>query len=448
MKTCHDLNKPGVMLIWFFLLVYGLNSCSIKQEKPIPSPNGVTTSPLSTELDISTTPVPDHQLFTETSYPAPSERAAGNSQTLMPTENTSQQSEKSYLAAILSGVRIVDEPYQIVFIDSNDEILWIEDQYSGLLTFDTSGCYLLSGWYKDRYAEISKHSLKGEVLEIKSETYDEKLKAPDGTYNFLPSPSGDHLAYMVSSGEGGRGPADAEFLDVGIIDFEDKLNSAPTLLTSNGGGPYYGPAWSSSGSYLAYSDFDEKGIAQIFVYGVKEERQLQLSNFGENMHNWRIKSLSWSQDEEKVAFSAYGDKDGQSITPQYGIIGVLSNSQRVPGWVSQQIDGVYLFLHWMADKSILMAIRYSSGDEALIIFDGKTGKEIEILEPILHEMSKPKREDILRKFIIPIGLGYIYETEHGIFRSSQDQVLLLTREILLPPQGPIDLSKCTSTTAP
>jgi hypothetical protein len=158
------------------------------------------------EQSITTAPAPDHQLLlTETSYPAPSETAKGNSQTLMPIENTSQQSEKSYLAAILSGVRIVNEPYQIVFIDSNDEILWmIEDQYSGLLTFDTSGCYLLSGWYKDRYAEISKHSLKGEVLEIKSETYDEKLKAPDGTYNFLPSPSGDHLAYMVSSGEGGR----------------------------------------------------------------------------------------------------------------------------------------------------------------------------------------------------------------------------------------------------
>jgi hypothetical protein len=401
------------------------------------------------EQSITTAPAPDHQLLTETSYPAPSETAEGNSQTLMQTENTSQQSEKSYLAAILSGVRIVNEPDQTIFIDSNGEILWmIEDQYNGRLTFDTSGCYLLSGWYKDRYAEISKHSLKGEVLEIKSETYDEKLKAPDGTFNYLPSPSGDHLAYMVSSGEGGRGPADAEFLDVGIIDFEGRLKSTPTLLTSNGGGPYYGPAWSSTGSYLAYSDFDEKSIAQIFVYGVKEERQFQLSNFGEEMYNWRISSLSWSQDDEKVAFSAYGDRDGQSITPQYGIIGVLSNSQRVPGWVSQQTKGVYLDLYWKADESLLMAMRYSSGEEALIIFDGETGKEIEILEPILHEMSKPKREDILRKFIIPIGLGYIYETEHGIFRSSQDQVLLLTREILFPPHGPIDLSKCTSITVP
>jgi hypothetical protein len=382
-----------------------------------------------------------------TKSPTPAGTLTNVSPSLIPTLTPSQESETSYLRAILSGVKIVDEPDQLVFLDSNDEILWmIEDRFSGL-TFDRSGCFLLNGWYRDQYAELTKLSLKGQVLETKSVTYDEKHKAPDGTAMYFPSPSGDFLAYMVGSGMAGMGPADWEFLDAGLIDFRKNRSSTPIMLTSHGGVSRSGPIWSSDGRYLAFSDFDENGIVQILVYGIEEEQVSQLTNFGEEMRNWHIVNLIWSHDDTMIAFAAGRNEEEQSTNYSDGILGVISKTQGSLLWVSPPTKKGYLNLYWEHDNLHLLAIRGLPGHEVLVNFDGETGEELEVLGPLLNEINKSERKKIVRRFIMPTLIGYLYETQDGIFYpSSNDDTILLIRDLLLPPQGPVDLGQCPAET--
>lgn len=260
-------------------------------------------------------------------------------------------------------------------------------------------------------------------METKSITYDENLKALDNPFNFLPSPSGDFLAFMVGSGEGGRGPADAEFLDVGLIDFRDGRSTTPKMLTQHGGA-FSSLEWSSTGKYLAYSDFDENGIAQILIYEVMEEKAIQLSKFGDDMLNWRILDLSWAEDDTKLAFRAYKRKEKEDANPFYEIIGVFSKTQGSLLWVSPPYLVEYHYLSWIHDTSRFLTIRIAqSGEQELIIFDGEAGAELEVLGPLRNEKKDTKRKDILRKFILPIGLGYLYETEDGIFYTDETNIL-------------------------
>ncbi len=335
------------MLIWSTLFITMLSSCEFEYQNSTPSFESFTHTPVLIELTTTAVSVSPQEQASGIKSPTPTVELAEASPSSVPLESPSHPNEISYLSSILSGVKIVDEPNQLVFLDSNDEILWMtEDRYSDL-TFDPSGCFLFSGWSRGQYAELSKLSLKGQVLDTKSITYDENLKTPDEAFGFLPSPTGDFLAYMVGSGEGGRGPADAEFLDVGLIDFRDDRSSKPAMLTSNGGGPTSGSVWSSDGQYLAFSDFDENGIVQILVYGIEEERTYQLSNFGEEMRNWEISDLIWSPDGTKVAFSAFRKKVEQNADPAGGILEVKLKKpgisaldlSAVCGWIFYAILG-------------------------------------------------------------------------------------------------------------
>lgn len=397
-----------------------------------------------TELTTTAVSVSTQQQASGIKTPTPTVVLASATPTSTLIVRTSQHGKDSYLSSILSGVKIVDEPYQLVFLDFNDEVLWmIEDRYIGL-AFDPSGCFLFSGWVHDQYAEVSKLTLKGQVLDTKSISYDENLETAGEVFGFLPSPTGDFLAYMVGSGEGGRGPADAEFLDVGLIDFRDNRSSKPAMLTSNGGGPFSGPVWSSDGQHLAFSDFDENGIVQILVYGIEEERTYQLSNFGAEMRNWEISDLIWSPDGTKVAFSAFRKKVEQNAEPGIGILGVGSNTDRSLLWVSPQSNSGYHSLYWEPDSLRLMALRKPLAEDQLIFFDAEIGEELEVLGPLLYETRDSERKEIIRRFILPIGMGYLYETEDGIFIPDQGDILLMINELILPTQGPIDLSKCPS----
>ncbi len=421
--------KKQTLLICSILFLQALSSCGLEPQISTPSLESLTDTPKTNG----------------TNLPTPKGTLAGAPPTSIAKIVPSQESKTAYLAAIISGVKIVDEPDQLVFLSTNDEILWmIENRFRGL-TFDQSGCYLMSGWFLDQYAELSKLSLKGQVLETKTITYNEQQKAPDGTFNFLPSPTGDFLAFMVGSGEGGRGPADWEFRDVSLIDFRDNRSSPPLMLTSNGGGSPHEPVWSSDGRYLAFSDFDENGIVQVLVYGIEEERVFPLTNFGNEMRDWHISELVWSHDDAKVAFSAFKHTEDQS-DPFYGILGVISKSEGSLLWVSPPSNSGYDDLNWEPDNLRLMAAHGPSGRSDLVFFDGETGEEKEVLGPLRNEDDKSERKEIIRKFTWPHLLGYLYETEDGIFIPWTGDILLLIRELILPSHGPIDLSKCPPAT--
>jgi dipeptidyl aminopeptidase/acylaminoacyl peptidase len=238
------------------------------------------------------------------------------------------------------------------------------------------------------------------------------------------------------------GPADREFRDVVLIDFRENRSSLPVMLTSNGGGSAHEPVWSSDGMYLAFSDFDENGIVQILVYGVEEERLFQLTNFGDEMRGWRIVELVWSHDDVKVAFSADKNRGEQSPEPVMGVLGVSSRPQGALLWISPPIERGYTNLSWELDDLHLMAVRYLPGQKALVLLDGETGEVKEVLGPLLNEKDKSERKEMIRKFTMPILIGYIYETEDGIIYPDPSDVLLLIKNLVLPPQGPIDLNKC------
>jgi hypothetical protein len=162
------------------------------------------------------------------------------------------------------------------------------------------------------------------------------------------------------------------------------------------------------------------------------------------MRTWEISDLIWSPDGTKVAFSAFRKKVEQNADPVNGILGVGSNTDRSLLWISPQSKHGYHSLYWEPNSLRLMALRKPLDEDQLVFFDAETGEELEVLGPLLYETRDSERKEIIRRFILPIGLGYLYETEDGIFIPDQGDILLMINELILPTRGPVDLSKCPS----
>jgi hypothetical protein len=109
------------------------------------------------------------------------------------------------------------------------------------------------------------------------------------------SPDKEWLAYQIWSGD--QTYESAEYIDVGVINFND--TTSPLFLTKNGGAREI--TWSSDGQWLAFSDYDDWGVLQVYIASPGEEVIQQITNHTEPLK--RIDYIVWSPDNKYIAYA-------------------------------------------------------------------------------------------------------------------------------------------------
>ena len=109
------------------------------------------------------------------------------------------------------------------------------------------------------------------------------------------SPTGQYVSYSVYSGE--LYYDSAQYQDVEIVTLEHPDN--PIRLTAHGGAWSGGGAWSPDGSLIAYTDYDEQGVLQVFTTRLEDLTQQLLTDF--RTPGFLAGGLSWSPDGDRIA---------------------------------------------------------------------------------------------------------------------------------------------------
>ncbi|MCB8920660.1 MAG: PD40 domain-containing protein [Ardenticatenaceae bacterium] len=130
------------------------------------------------------------------------------------------------------------------------------------------------------------------------------------------SPNGNLAAYLVLSGE--QYFAYSEFQNLEVVAV-DPSNSAPTPINTSSNNGVLSFSWSPDGNYIAYSDFDEHNVRQLYIYEIETGQIIQLASFvdagamiGEPIGNF-IGQPIWSITGELIVFEAGITKEDGSV---------------------------------------------------------------------------------------------------------------------------------------
>lgn len=131
-----------------------------------------------------------------------------------------------------------------------------------------------------------------EITELFSFNYDKD----EFLYKLAPSPKLNAVAYTL-----GRG-----YLDFDKYEYQDiYIQLAGTTeivpITERGGG--WQGEWSSDGTMLAYSDYDENGIQQLFVIDSSGNNRRQVTSFQDSVID--IRRIRWSEDNQQILFEFF-----------------------------------------------------------------------------------------------------------------------------------------------
>ena len=189
------------------------------------------------------------------------------------------------------------------------------------------------------------------------------------------SPDGCWVAYVVWSGAGYR--AGAEKQDVEVVAVENQ--EVPIRITAHGGASATGAEWAPQGNHLAFSDFDEAGIGQLYSAAPDGSDRRQLSSFA--TVGLKIGEIAWSPSGDALAFTTYyGDEQGELWV-------VSTNGSEPTKLALPSTSPMYAdWLWWSRDASMLIAgTRGSVLDNGLYWFNVYSGA----VEHVFKESDAP-----------------------------------------------------------
>ena len=367
-----DITLYGIAAMFFLLVI--TEGCARNDEtpsslRPITETNTTiailpreTNAPSSTPR--ATLPT---EIFTETPLPP--------TNTPPPTNSNQLLGRNSIVIMELGWDR-----YYLLDLDTGYmRMLGHQEEFSPVrvLSWTGNGCdmVVLTGYSKWSNQEILRVDLQGNILQNLLSFEPSKI------IGFISlSPSEEWIAYRLSEGEAlGGYDVIFEYENIEVISANGELG--PYRLTHGNGGREV--AWAPDSTRLAYGDFDENGVPQLYVSNLDGSGRVQLTQFVDPLVD--ILNIRWSPDGERIAF-AY-DRLG-NISPmeprKTDVMVIPSDNNELPT-IADQVYQTYSL--WWQGNDTLVVWGYkdthgstSAANELLFWVNSGTGQVTEFLE--------------------------------------------------------------------
>ncbi len=211
--------------------------------------------------------------------------------------------------------------------------LIFQDGYPKSVQWSSDGCQLYITLVDDAasLATLVQTDLRGNVLRtiLQMSTYDSDNKDVYRSAWSL-SPSGKWVAFIGYSGE--QYYSGSEYQDVIVVNVGRP--SKPVTLTLHSGGLGY--AWSPTETRIAYSDYDDSGVRQLYVMDLNHNVRSQLTRFTEHSASNSNNSAQpgnyigkpvWSLDGSSIAVHEFVVDAQKVVTGSIRIISMNGGGQ-------------------------------------------------------------------------------------------------------------------------
>lgn len=242
----------------------------------------------------------------------------------------------------------------------------------------TEGCDLIALVYTDMGHKLIQIDSEGN---IQKEIFQLEFEDVNGNHRYLPtiSPSEDYVTYVVFSGELYYDTAQYQDIEVVSLDQPDK----PIRITSHGGAWNHGGAWSPDGALIAYSDYDDQGILQVYITAINTWNQVQITEFT----NSEIKPgpISWSPRGDRLVVML----EDKNYNREVWIVSVpQSNAQKLD--LPEGVVTIADLIYWSNVGSIMLL---SVGDYAESGLEGLYWFDIEHNQ-LIHVITITRAEEV------------------------------------------------------
>lgn len=265
----------------------------------------------------------------------------------------------------------------------------------------TNGCYFL---VDDVDGNIQVMDLNGNIVQTLFEYEQLSAIASNllGREVFI-SPNNEWIWYWSGFGQAyrERGPevrTEAQNIYSISLDFQ----SGPYEISENGGA--YVGKWSPDNRFIAYSDYDENHIHQVFVTTFEGKERFKLTGFHEisQAEQWNkgVLSIDWSPDGKRIAVTHY-----ENYEPQVMIYDLMNIKE------PYQIENSRSL--WWLDSNRLVGYSENTDFQGISVFDVSKEK----LEYIISESEYPHIQHID---------PYITENVIGFFSWKDDSLKFYT----------------------
>ncbi|PKO12774.1 MAG: hypothetical protein CVU39_22670 [Chloroflexi bacterium HGW-Chloroflexi-10] len=267
-------------------------------------------------------------------------------------------------------VMILDENLNTIQSFSEDSLYdWINPQTCELIKIST--VYARQSIDDAVGLDISRFRLSGELLDTQRINFSHK--ASDTYYQRI-SPSTEWIAYVRSlNWEKLYGKGDSLIQDVFIIPIDYKNKLEAKQLTVNNGAWIAPIAWSPDSRYLAFTDLDNLGNKQIFVYEPDSEIKTQLTNFDNRDLDYYVLDYEWSRDSQEIIFIS-GFADNEETNEQENLstyaLGTLNAESKEIFWIIPETEGLKLEL-WNIGNTGLVIVNDGDSYQWYDIYTGE-----------------------------------------------------------------------------
>lgn len=166
----------------------------------------------------------------------------------------------------------------------------------------------------------------------------------------LLSPDGKYISYMVPLGEELVGLDLSVYWDYQEIEYIPLDEPNKAIRITQHGGSWREAAWSPDSSRLAYQDYDDQGILQLYVYSIPDHTKMQLTRFTEP--GLKPGPAWWSPQGNKIAFSlyaAYGSANDPFVLEGLWVVNVQDRQLRKMTWPKPA--GWFWEFYWSIDEA-------------------------------------------------------------------------------------------------
>lgn len=276
-------------------------------------------------------------------------------------------------------IEILDKSFNEISSFSNDS------QY---LYLSINDCALYALNKLNKGIDIKKIDYHGKIIDQRKISIDGN--DDPNTYNYLISPNVDWITYIKVSGDWGMSYDSAEVQDLFLLENDNSQTQIPIRLSDFGGAKPESTSWSPDSKYLAFTDLDNNGVSQLFIFDVSNNRKIQISSYSENFDIYQI---HWSSDSSRIIFSQSIKTDDLRKENEIWQYSILSDSFiKIP--IDESTPGEF-FLWWGKNNQIMLVFEGISGTfEHLWLYDTNQNS-------IYQEIDK---NDLLKR----TGLNNIY----------------------------------------